>query len=39
MNDPTKTVEEKMKEYGFTKEVHLSNKLYATPEEIKKIEE
>jgi len=38
MNDPDKTVEQKMKEYGFVKESHLNNKLYANEETIKKIE-
>ena len=29
MNDPNKTVEQKKRDYGFTKEPELNKKLYA----------
>lgn len=38
MNDPNKTVEQKMREYGFTKAPELNRKLYANDETKKKIE-
>ena len=39
MNDPNKTVEEKMRDYGYTKAPKLNNRLYANEETIRKEDE